>query len=434
MKGRLSAGHAMASEAHPRSPEGFAPTGEEWALLCRIGASAAFQKSNRLRELLQYVGKRKLQDPQCSIPEQEIGIAVFGRPAGYDTGQDTLVRVQASQLRKRLQQYFAGEGRDEPIVVELPKGSYAPVFHPREALAASLPSPPGRPSGWIWAGWGLAGVLSLALPLLLVQNIGLRQRAELGVGTRPAVDRLWRQMFGNGQPISLVLADGNLVEFENQIQSQISLSDYENGAFAKLAQAGIADPGLRTLALSLVGRRYTSVADVKAALTMGLVCASNGLSLEVVFARYATTAQVSSHNAILLGSLRANPWVGLFEDKLNFRTVFEESPRAAYFVNQSPQPSEQPMYKEQWAALGFCRVAYLPNPKVTGDVLLVSGTDVQVTEAGSEFITSERWVRSLRTSLGLKLNEPAPHFEALLEGQLINATVPQFQVVAVRRH
>jgi hypothetical protein len=276
--------------------------------------------------------------------------------------------------------------------------------------------------------------LGLALLLLLVQNIGLRQRAELGVGARPAVDRLWRQMFGNGQPISLIVADGNLVEFENQIQSQISLSDYENGAFAKLAQAAIAAPALQALALSLVSRRYTSVADVKAALAMGLVCASNGLPLEVVFARYATTAQVSSHNAILLGSLRANPWVGLFEDKLNFHTVFEESPRAAYFVNRSPKPGEQPVYKEQWAALGFCRVAYLPNPKATGDVLLVSGTDVQVTEAGSEFITSERWVRALRTSLGLRWNEPVPHFEALLEGQLINATVPQFQVVVVRRH
>ena len=67
-------------------------------------------------------------------------------------------------------------------------------------------------------------------------------------------------------------------------------------------------------------------------------------------------------------------------------------------------------------------------------MLLVSGTDVQVTEAGSEFITSERWVRSLRTSLGVALNQPVPHFEALLEGQLINATVPQFQVVVVRRH
>jgi hypothetical protein len=424
----------MASEVHSRSPEGPAHSAEEWDLLHRIGASAAFQKSNRLRELLLYVGKRKLEDPQCSIPEQEIGIAVFGRPAGYDTGQDNLVRVQASQLRKRLQQYFAGEGRGEPIVVELPKGGYAPVFHPRDALPAGLRSPAGRPSRWLWAGWGLAGVLGLALLLLLVPNNGLRQRPELGVGARPAVDRLWRQMFGNGQPISLVLADGNLVEFENQVQSQISLSDYENGAFAKLAQAGIADPALRTLALSLVGRRYTSVADVKAALAMGVVCASNGLPLEVVFARYATTAQVSSHNAILLGSLRANPWVGLFEDKLNFRTVFEESPRAAYFVNRSPQPGEQPVYKEQWAALGFCRVAYLPNPKATGEVLLVSGTDVQVTEAGSEFITSERWVRSLKTSLGLKWNEPVPHFEALLQGQLINATVPQFQVVVVRRH
>ena len=425
---------AMASEAHSRSPESFVPTGEEWELLHRIGASAAFQKSNRLREFLLYVGERKLQDPQCSIPEQEIGIAVFGRPAGYDTGQDNLVRVQASQLRKRLQQYFAGEGRDEPLVVELPKGSYAPVFHPREALPAGLPSPAGHRSVWTWAGWGLAGVLGLAFALLLAQNLGLRQRAELGVGTRPSVDRLWRQMFGNGQTINLVLADGNLVEFENQIQGQISLSDYQNGAFAKLAGARIADPALQTLALNFVGRRYTSVADVKAALAIGLVCAANGLPLEVVFARYASTAQVSSHNAILLGSLRANPWVGLFEDKLNFRTVFEESPRAAYFVNRLPKPGEQPVYKAQWAALGFCRVAYLPNPKGTGDVLLISGTDVQVTEAGSEFITSERWVRALRTSLGLKSGDPVPRFEALLQGQLINATVPEFQVVVVRRH
>jgi hypothetical protein len=424
----------VASEVHSRTPEGLAPTGEEWELLHRIGASVAFQKSNRLREFLLYVGKRKLEDPQCSIPEQEIGVAVFGRPVGYDTGQDNLVRVQASQLRKKLQQYFAAEGRDESIVVELPKGGYAPVFHAREVPAPGLASLRVRRSTWVWAGWGLAGVLGLALLLLLVQNLGLRQRAELGMGARPAVDRLWRQMFGNGQPISLVLADGNLVEFENQIQSEISLSDYENGAFAKLVQPAIADPAVRTLALSLVSRRYTSVADVKAALAMGLVSASNGLPLEVVFARYATTAQVSSHNAILLGSLRANPWVGLFEDKLNFRTVFEESPRAAYFVNRSPRPGELPEYREEWGKLGFCRVAYLPNPKATGDVLLVSGTDVQVTEAGSEFITSERWVRALRTSLRLKWSDPVPHFEALLEGQLINATVPQFQVVVVRRH
>ena len=424
----------MPSEVHPRSPESSAPTGGEWELLHRIGASAAFQKSNRLRELLLYVGERRLHDPQCSIPEQEIGMAVFGRPAGYDTSQDNLVRVQASQLRKKLQQYFVGEGKDESLVVELPRGCYAPVFHHRESLPAGFPSPAGRRSAWTWVGWGLAGVLALALVLLLAQNLGLRKRAQMGAGMRPSVDWLWRQMFGNGQPINLILADGNLVEFENQIRSQVSLSDYENSAFAKLAAARIADPALQTLALNFVGRRYTSVADVKAALAIGLVCASNGLPLEIVFSRYASTVQVTSHNVIVLGSLRANPWVGLFENRLNFRTVFEESPRAAYFVNQSPRPGEQPVYRGQWAALGFCRVAWLPNPKGTGEALLISGTDVQVTEAGSEFITSERWVRALRSSLGLKWNEPAPHFEALLQGQLINATVPEFQAVVVRRH
>ena len=52
---------------------------------------------------------------------------MFGRSPGYDTAQDNLVRVQASQLRKKLQQYFAAEGRDEPVVIEIPKGSYVPI-------------------------------------------------------------------------------------------------------------------------------------------------------------------------------------------------------------------------------------------------------------------------------------------------------------------
>src|SRR5580704_16673822 len=80
----------------------------EWRdLLHRVAAAPRFQKSKRLRELLLDLGERSLQDPAYILREQEIGVDVFGRSADYDTSHDTLVRVQVSQLRKKLQEYFS---------------------------------------------------------------------------------------------------------------------------------------------------------------------------------------------------------------------------------------------------------------------------------------------------------------------------------------
>lgn len=90
-----------------------------------------FQQSARLRDLLLYLTDRVLDGDVDEIHEQEVGVKVFGRPANYDTSSDNIVRVHASMLRKRLEQYFASEGADEPMVVEIRKGNYAPIFHAR---------------------------------------------------------------------------------------------------------------------------------------------------------------------------------------------------------------------------------------------------------------------------------------------------------------
>src|ERR1700691_1401194 len=114
-------------------------------LLERIVASDPFQKSKRLRDLLLFLGERSLQDPYCTLREQEIGVEVFGRPPDYDTSHDTLVRVHVSQLRKKLHDYFLAEGRNEPLVIEIPKGSYVPLFRPRTEIAETEPeAPPAR--------------------------------------------------------------------------------------------------------------------------------------------------------------------------------------------------------------------------------------------------------------------------------------------------
>jgi hypothetical protein len=269
---------------------------------------------------------------------------------------------------------------------------------------------------------------------LLLANFDLRRRAQLGLGPKPSVDRLWRQMFYNGQQTHLVMADANLVVFQDQIKQQISISDYQRKNFERLAEQRIADPAIRALALNVVNRPYTGLADAGILRRMALVFASNEIPMELLLARDLTIGQVSTHNTVLMGSRRANPWVGLYEERLNFQTVFEESPRIAYLVNRQPKSGEPDAYRGIWSQVGYCRVAFLPSSKGTGSVLLISGTDVPSTEAGGEFITSESSIQALRNSLGLGSSDPVPHFEVLLEARLLNNTVSQHRLVSWRRH
>src|SRR4051794_10388909 len=117
-------------------PEKHEPAGDAWALLQRVLASRQFEKSARLREFLSYVTERVLTEPGVRIHEQEIATRVFLRLSEGAKGEDTTVRVHAYQLRKRLDEYFATDGADESLIIEIPKGNYAPVFRFRENVPA----------------------------------------------------------------------------------------------------------------------------------------------------------------------------------------------------------------------------------------------------------------------------------------------------------
>ena len=192
-----------------------APAGSR-ELLQKVAASAQFQKSKRLRDLLLYLGERSLHDPNCILHEQEIGVDVFDRRPDYDTSHDTLVRVQVSQLRKKLQDFFLAEGRDEPLIIDIPKGSYVPVFRPRTDLP---PTPePERPAVaavmnrrpvWTGIAIGLA-VMGLAWGISATAI-----RPAPGLRSESVVGAFWRQLFGNGQATYVALSDGTLIEFEN---------------------------------------------------------------------------------------------------------------------------------------------------------------------------------------------------------------------------
>src|SRR3984885_1806878 len=102
-----------------------------WQLIERIAASSSFQKSARVKDLLRYMAERTLHGQPQDLSEHRIGSAVFGKPEDYSVVEDSSVRVHVRQLRLKLHEYFDGEGREESMIVEIPKGAYTPVF--REA-------------------------------------------------------------------------------------------------------------------------------------------------------------------------------------------------------------------------------------------------------------------------------------------------------------
>ncbi len=98
------------------------------AQLERILADRLFSETTRMKRFLRYVTLEALAGRASRLKGYTIGLEVFDRPEDFDPQGDTIVRVQAGQLRRRLDLYYSGAGQDDPIRLTIPKGRYAPSF------------------------------------------------------------------------------------------------------------------------------------------------------------------------------------------------------------------------------------------------------------------------------------------------------------------
>src|SRR5256885_16939864 len=146
----------------------------------RLVNSQVLHGSESLCKLLRYLAKHALDHPGTPIKEYQIATEVFGRSADFDPQLDSMVRVQAGRLRAKLAEYYNSEGVEDPIAVELPKGTYLPSFYHRNSPAAkshaSAPFENARSAGvtgsshrnWIIATISLAVLLAVTCAVALV--------------------------------------------------------------------------------------------------------------------------------------------------------------------------------------------------------------------------------------------------------------------------
>src|SRR5262245_14149674 len=103
----------------------------------KVLASGGFSRNERQSRFLKFLVEQQLEGRTAELKESIIGIEVFGRRPDYDPKLDAIVRTEAVRLRARLSSYYSGDGRADPIIIELPKGGYRPVFRPAAAGTAA---------------------------------------------------------------------------------------------------------------------------------------------------------------------------------------------------------------------------------------------------------------------------------------------------------
>jgi len=211
----------------------------------RIASSRHFRKSARLRDMLLYLSTRAFEEKADQIHEQEVGHRVFGRPLNYDTSTDNIVRVHACILRRRLEQYFAAEGADERLILEIPKGNYAPVIRERP-LFPTNPSPSPGPAVCNfrdWRTWALMvlGVISVSSVILGFSHFrSVASTVAPEFASKPAVLDFWSRVFRAQARTDIVLDDADLALYQELSGRKVLLSDYFDRSYLrKLNDSGL---------------------------------------------------------------------------------------------------------------------------------------------------------------------------------------------------
>jgi hypothetical protein len=413
-----------------------------WKVMERAAASSQLKRAARAREFLFYVATKSLKENSTDVHEQEIGHAVFGRDKDYETSLDNIVRVSATDLRKRIDSYFATEGADEPLIFEIPRGSYSPVFRWREKEAPpeqpeAAVEMPQRPAAY-YRQWPFVLVSALALALAVGCVFFWRQnRALFKAGDkldgRPALAMLWSRFFDSPRQTDVVLADTSYGLLENITNQPYTLNEYLSYGYLSKIQASNMSADRKADLSMIMERDHGSVGDFRAVQQIWALDPSSQ-RLVLAYAREYSAESIKRDNVILIGGQNSNPWQDLFSNQLGYTVEYDAKLDRSYVKNSRPRAGEQASYPVTFSPggiVGYGFVAYLPNPSHTADALLIAGTDSQATEAAAEFVTSESSLEKLFKKFPSK---QLPYFSVLLKTARLSGTPLTEEIVAYRTY
>ena len=392
--------------------------------------SHSLSGSESLCKLLRYLAEHSLDHPGEALKEYQIATEVLGRSGGFDPQSDSTVRVQAGRLRLKLAEYYAHEGQEDSIVVELPKGSYSLTFHARTP-GGQLP--PGlalekeskAAEGGSYRGWAVAvGALSVLLVASLVTSTVLwsgRSRSSAGVkeGVPGAYRIFWSRFVTAPQPPWVIFSNANFVG-----RPQTNMRYFSPSTDSREA---ILD-------------HYTGVGEVLAIHELDRVFGQLNHLLRVKRGALFSLDDVRNNDLIFVGSPAEN--LTLLDIPGTQEFVFQKvnsGPRKGdvQVINVHAAAGESQFFmaspSSQSVSEDYAIVALMQGLDSAHSMLILAGTTTMGTQAAAEYVCREDSLTELLRRLGVSKAGELKPFEALLRVKVTHGVPVITDLVAVRK-
>jgi hypothetical protein len=430
-------------------------------LLTRILCSRHFSNAPKKQKFLQLICEAYLDGRASELNEYLIGYEVFDRNETYDPALDSIVRVGAHEVRKKLELFYKSEGKNDEILLEIPAGSYIPIFtRLRQAQEAPEPSKStvftpllsaliGNidrivriEKTWVILLSMVSVFLMIAVSILALSNRQLRRQINEGAQPKElaAVYKpVWEPFLNDGSPTLLVLSNPPVYRFWNPADHKslsnisINLTPVETAALEGTLgreRFVLKHNPLPRLVLSF--DEYTGIGEAVGLYRLTTLFKSLGKGAMLKQSRTVSAEDMKNHNVILLGSVWVNEWSGKDLIKEDFG-----SGASATIVNHNPLPGEEREYGAKFDGEtgrlieDYGLVTIKPNISEKNTIMVLAGTHSEGTEAAAEYLTSEDHLGRLNQQL-LSLKRPFPrYFQALLKVKVDNGIPTIISIVTV---
>jgi hypothetical protein len=403
----------------------------------------------------------------AELNEYLIGREVFDRDDAYNPATDPIVRVGAHGVREKLALYYKGEGVDDEIRIEIPVGTYEPVFirtgqaqlvevapvlNPdietgKQISAVEQAANESRPRATGKKRMALAQIavaaLSVVVIFLLAIILNFWRRDESGAlaKTRNVLGAVWEPFLNSAEPTLLIMSNPIVyrtatgADPDMATRRSVAMSPEQAAMLTSASGGRLPSKPDHPLQLIPAFNMYTGIGEAIGVYRLSSLLQAAGELTLLKQSRSIGPEDLRDHDIVLLGSVYSNQWSKPLSIKENF--VYTER---ATIENLAPAQGEQREYKsvfdERTGNLLEDYALVTATPGVTGQrmIMVLAGIYSEGTEAASEFVTNSNYLDELNRrlkELGAQSGAPK-YYQALLKVRVENSFPTKVSLLTVR--
>jgi hypothetical protein len=439
--------------------------------------SKHFVNAHKKKKFLRLICDFYLEGRAHELNEHILGYDVFGRDDSYHPSDDPIVRVFAYEIRKKLEVYYSNEGASDPIRLDIPAGSYQPVFtrHSNEPTTevseAPLPRQPVLESESVGRRFSPAilgmSVTVLCLTIVVIALAISNRQLQKGLAKTETAQNpitygeVWASFLNDNNPTLVILSNPPTLRFINPsdpealikdsiplapetaealkdkfvLNPEVSIKESDEMQDDKnaLSKDKVVIERNKTPRLILSNNGYTGIGEAIGLHYLTAFFRKANRNILLKQSRTLSAEDLKKHNVILLGGAWANQWSGKMTKNEDF--VFTNR---GTVENRNPQPGEEREYVPQFdGRTGNLKVDYAlitikPNISEGNEVMLFSGVYSEGTEAAVEFVTNDNYLEQFNQRLQPFIKSGAPRYiQTLLMVRVENGIPTTISILAL---